>query len=455
MAMRDSYRVARRTTQAALLVAFAAFLGWPEEQLPGEALFDVDLLTLGTGALAARTALLVLAGTAALLLVTFFLGRVFCGFVCPLGTIVDAVDFVTGLRARGRRLKRVKRHVAIVLVALAAFGVTAAWLLDPINWAARLGALLSRATIDWCVAAVLIGALLGVAIAAGRRGFCRVLCPLGALLGWIASISPFARSVSSTCIDCGRCSATCRMAAIGDDPRDFDRAECIHCGDCETDCPAAAIEYRYLESVTPARVDLPRREYLLSLAGGVGLGLLLRGQDRAPIARAAIRPPGAVGEDALADLCIRCGECVQACPTGGLRHAATEVDPLLFQTPVLSGRDGGCAYGCNACGRACPTGAIEELPLEVKQREKLGVAEVEFGRCVPASRKQPCLVCYAACPVFAIELAPIGRVKGRGDRLMVPWIREDVCTGCGLCEARCPVAGEAAIRIKPIQSTHS
>jgi len=453
--VRDSHRVARRTTQAALLAAFAAYLSWPAEPLPGEALFDADVLLLGTGALAARTALLVLAGTAALVLVTFFLGRVFCGFACPLGTVIDAVDYVTGLRPRGRRLKRVKRHAAIVLVALAAFGVAAAWLLDPMVWASHLGAMLSSAAVVWPVVLALLGVLLVLTVAAGRRGFCRVLCPLGALLGWIASISPFAREVGSRCTECGHCSSTCRMAAIGDDPRDVDRAECIHCGDCESECPAEAIEYRYLEQVGPARVDLPRREYLLSLAGGAGLGLLLQGRAPAPAAGAAIRPPGAASEDALADLCIRCGNCVRACPTGGLTHATTEAGPLGFQTPVLSGRDGGCAYECNACGRACPTGAIEELSLEVKQRERLGVAEVDFGRCVPASRKQPCLVCYAACPVFAIELATIGRTGERGDRLMVPWINDDACTGCGLCEARCPVAGEAAIRVEPLQSTHS
>jgi MauM/NapG family ferredoxin protein len=447
--------VARRTTQAALLAAFAAFLSWPAEPLPGEALFDVDVLLLGTGALAARTALMVLAGTAALLLVTFFLGRVFCGFACPLGTIIDAIDFVTGLRPRGRRLKRVKRHVAIVLVVLAAFGIAAAWLLDPMSWSSRLGALLSSAAVDWPVVVVLLGVLLVLAVAVGRRGFCRVLCPLGALLGWVASVSPFVRRVGSGCVDCGHCSSSCRMAAIGDDPHDFERDECVHCGDCESDCPASAIEFRYLESVTPARVDLPRREYLLSLAGGVGLGLLLRGRDGAATEATPIRPPGAANEGRLADLCIRCGECVRGCPTGGLKHATTEAGPLLFQTPVLSGRDGGCAYECNACGRACPTGAIEELPLEAKQHQRLGVAEVDFGRCVPATRKQPCLLCYAACPVLAIELAPVGRVKDRGDQLMVPWIRDDVCIGCGLCEARCPVAGEAAIRVEPIQSTHS
>lgn len=447
--MGRSHRVARRITQAALLAAFVAFLAWPQESLPGEALFDADLLGTGTAALAARAALLVLAATAALVVLTLALGRVFCGFACPLGAIVDVVDFVTGLPARGRRLARVKRHVAIVLIALAGLGVAASYIFDPMVWASRVGSLLAPVTIEWAVVAALTGALLALALAAGRRGFCRVLCPLGAVLGWIASVSPFRRDVSSACTRCGHCAATCRMAAIGDDPTDFDRAECIHCGDCEAECPASAIEYGYLDSLRPTPVSLPRREYLLSIAGGVGLGLLLRGRDQHPDARRAIRPPGAADEAAIGDLCIRCGTCVRACPTGGLRHATSEVGPLLFQTPVLSGRDGGCAYDCKACGAVCPTGAIEELPLVVKRAERIGLAEVDLGRCMPASRKQPCLVCYAACPLMAIELLVVGRAGERGDRLMVPWIREDVCTGCGLCEARCPVAGEAAIRVRP------
>jgi len=442
--------IPRRVTQLALLAAFAAFLSWPEDMLPGELLFDIDILTLGTGALAARTAFLVLAATTSLIVVTWLLGRVFCGYVCPLGTIIDAIDYITGLPARFPALSRVKRHLTIVLVCLSAFGVAAAWLLDPINWASRVGAVLSSADVSWPVLAVLAGALLVLAIAAGRRGFCRILCPLGALLGWIASASPFGRTVAPTCTSCGHCMSTCRMAAIGDEPTDFDRSECIHCGDCEAECPVSAIDYRYLESAVPNGVSLPRREYLLSIAGGVGLGLALgsRDQHSSPV----IRPPGSVDEDTIGDLCIRCGNCVRVCPTGGLTHATTELNPLLFQTPLLGGRDGGCAYDCNACGVVCPTGAIEELPLEVKQRERVGLAAVDFGRCVPSSRKQPCLVCYAVCPLFAIELAAFGRGGERDERLLVPWIREDVCTGCGLCEARCPIAGDAAIRVEPIST---
>ena len=63
--------------------------------------------------------------------------------------------------------------------------------------------------------------------------------------------------------------------------------------------------------------------------------------------------------------CVRCGECIKACPTAAIQplYAAGET----FWTPVIVPRTGFCQYACNACGQACPVEAIPPLPLEEKK----------------------------------------------------------------------------------------
>jgi formate hydrogenlyase subunit 6/NADH:ubiquinone oxidoreductase subunit I len=63
----------------------------------------------------------------------------------------------------------------------------------------------------------------------------------------------------------------------------------------------------------------------------------------------------------------------------------------------------------------------------------------------------PCVVCEEVCPTSpkAVWLEPADAVRadGRVVRVQRPRLDPDLCVGCGLCEAKCPVASPAAIRI--------
>jgi MauM/NapG family ferredoxin protein len=434
----------RRVAQAVSVVLFALLVPGSRVASP-ETFYFFDLLGNAIAALAARALFWSLAFSLALVFVTFVLGRVFCGWACPLGALIDGIDFVTDLPPRAAGLRRVKHHLLVVLLVLAAFGVAASWWLDPLVWAGRLFAPLP----DWAAALAVFIALAAVALALGRRGFCRVACPLGAMLGWVASLSPFEHRVGASCTACGLCVKQCRMRALGPGSSDFLRAECVHCRECDARCPEQAIEFEYLHAPVPRRVDPLRRQYLAVLGGGAAIGAVARFIPEEPVSGSVLRPPGAVPEAELADRCIRCGTCVRECPTHTLSHAVGEARVDLFQTPVLVARDAGCAFECNVCGWVCPTGAIAALTLAEKQRTVIGRAKIDRNRCAAVSRGRPCLVCYAACPIGAIELGKDGRTTRHGQPLFIPRVVEEKCTGCGLCEARCPVAGPGAIRVTP------
>ena len=150
--------------------------------------------------------------------------------------------------------------------------------------------------------------------------------------------------------------------------------------------------------------------------------------------------------------CVRCGECLKICPTTGLRPSILEEGLDGFWTPVLVPRLGYCDYACNSCGKVCPTGAIKPLELAQKQGTVLGKAHIDETRCLPWAQNVPCLVCQEVCPLpeKAIRIEGGGEGQGRGadsERVPRPEMIPERCIGCGLCEFKCPVEGEAAIRV--------
>jgi MauM/NapG family ferredoxin protein len=304
-----------------------------------------------------------------------------------------------------------------------------------------------------------------------RRFWCQSLCPLGAALSLTSRFSLFRRVVDhGQCVNCLQCERDCRINAIYGDGESTLEGECIKCFECLKSCKYDAISFQLTlpfrktkqtdqsnsERVKSPRgedLDISRRNLLLSLTSSLIMIPLFRlnpeyTRDHASI----IRPPGALPEHKFVDSCIRCGECMKVCPTNALHPTLLEAGLEGVFTPRLIPKLGYCEKNCILCSKVCPTDALKKLKISDKETTIFGTAYFIRDLCYPWAEQRNCIVCEEVCPTKtkAIKFHEKWLINKKGKRVQVklPYVLENVCIGCGICENKCPVPGSAAIVVR-------
>jgi ferredoxin-type protein NapF len=491
----------RRAVQTACLALFVLLLGGAALRyrgwLPHDLFLRLDPAAALLTGLAARIWRDAFLAALAVLALTFVLGRFFCGYLCPLGTVIDGVDACIPTprppaAENRRRWGRAKYAVLVFTAAAALAGLSLAFLAAPIPLVTRFFALLvlpvvqlaadlllwlgaplaealdlpglrylalplPRFDLPWLTLIVMLPVLGG-----GYwlpRFWCRNLCPAGALMALCARQPLLRRRVTTDCIDCGRCIRECPTGAIGADPRETAHPECITCQTCRRVCPTTAVVFaRPAERRPPpqATFSIDRRGLLWTGAWGLGTAavtlsgarhLLGESGTRRVIPPDLIRPPGARPEAEFLRRCYRCGACLGACPTNTLQPFGLAAGLPGLLTPVVRPQIGPCDPGCTACGHACPTEAIRPLSLVERPWAKVGTAHILRHKCLAWELERKCLVCDEVCPYDAIVLKPQPGLK-----VAVPFVVEKRCSGCGYCEHHCPVEAVPAIVVEPMEA---
>ncbi|MGM0512624.1 MAG: ferredoxin-type protein NapG [Pseudomonadota bacterium] len=203
---------------------------------------------------------------------------------------------------------------------------------------------------------------------------------------------------------------------------------------------------------TPARRRF-LRDAARSVAGLAGIGVLLGLQQKQSQERdgLALRPPGALAEGAFDSACIRCGQCVQACPYQTLK-LATLLSPRAAGTPYFVARDIPCEM-CEdiPCVVACPSGALDPNLTDIDQA-RMGLAVLlDHENCLNWQGLR-CDVCYRVCPQIdkAITLDLQHNERTGKHAMFLPTVHSQDCTGCGKCEQAC-VLEQAAIKVLPME----
>ncbi len=194
---------------------------------------------------------------------TVLLGRVFCSWVCPAGFLFESCDSLRRLLAKaslvpGRvRLWRGHKYVLLVagLAVTALAGIPVLSHVYPPALAARevhdtVFGLLDGRYAPTGALLFLFGIVL-FELLAGRRAWCRSLCPGGALYCLLGSGRLVRiRREAKRCTDCADCIVAC---PIGLDPmHDRTGVECDNCRECVASCPEDALSFALARADAPA-----------------------------------------------------------------------------------------------------------------------------------------------------------------------------------------------------------
>jgi polyferredoxin len=208
----------------------------------------------------------------AIIAISILLKKAFCSWICPVGTISEALASWS-VQLFGRRLKLprlldaplrgVKYLLLLFFVYAVFFAMTGPDLLgfleSPYNQVADVKMLdfFARPS-PFTVKVLGVLVLLSIVV---PYSWCRYLCPYGALLGFVSLSSPLKITRNAaTCIDCSLCTKACpshlpveRLGRVTSD-------ECIGCLSCVAACPVTSA----LQVKTPSTVSRPVRPALFA-----------------------------------------------------------------------------------------------------------------------------------------------------------------------------------------------
>jgi len=194
-----------------------------------------------------------LVGTIAVIGTIF--GRAPCGWACPIGFLQDFLGKIKLKREiKISKIDRRARYLKYVILAIIPFAVyyTASMAYTNLCPVGGLTATLPLLIFHYnqytparfFIPKMIILALTIVLIINIKRGWCRYLCPVGAMLAQFNKISLLQLKFDEDkCLKCYNCARVCPMGL--NMPYEVKSGECIRCGLCIDHCPTKALKFEF------------------------------------------------------------------------------------------------------------------------------------------------------------------------------------------------------------------
>jgi MauM/NapG family ferredoxin protein len=327
--------------------------------------------------------------------------RIFCRYACPVGLLLDTISGVKlPIGIWWKRFPPIGKYIALLTIASAILGYPLFLWMDPLAFLNNAFSVY-KATNGLSVLASLSGIIILFLLALTSGNFwCSRICPLGATQDLLENAGSFCKN--------------------------FRKKHSI-----ESTEKAAA-------ETAPGST----RRIFIVVAAGLGFSLIANKIGKARSSNdAPLRPPGAIPEKEFTGLCLRCGNCMRACPSQVIHPDKGQSGVLGFLSPVLLYERDYCKKECNDCTKVCPSGALKRLSLEQKNKHIIGLASVDNSLCLWGVSE--CNACVRACPYEAIKIQ-----WNEEAYESFPGVDSLKCNGCGACEAVCPTGELKAIKVR-------
>ncbi|MDD1729126.1 MAG: 4Fe-4S binding protein [Methanospirillum sp.] len=189
-----------------------------------------------------------------LFILSLFVGRLWCGWLCPMGAWQEICSPLMKHTVIGGWRDWIKYGVTVLwlgVIGLSMFSAGGIHAVDPFY--GTVGGISISSLEVLMMVALIFFIIFIVAFFTGRRGFCHVLCPIAGIIvagrlirnlaGWPALQL---NAAANQCIDCNKCKNECpmgldvhRMVRAGN----MEDPDCILCANCSDTCPKGVIRY--------------------------------------------------------------------------------------------------------------------------------------------------------------------------------------------------------------------
>ncbi len=195
----------------------------------------------------------------ALIPITYIFGKVWCGWICHLGALQEFLFMGKFEILKSHKTQDILRYIRIVVLVL----LVAQILITKTNIFVRYDPF--KVAYNLFSAYILGYILLGILLVSSlfiNRPFCRAVCPIGLILGWV-SLIPGASVIGvqkGACKSCNQCAGACKINAITRENRisRLVNQDCIACGECLDACGQKGLGFQRAGKEFPNTIKLEK-----------------------------------------------------------------------------------------------------------------------------------------------------------------------------------------------------